>query len=70
VCISATSAGRIYVKFVVGEFYENLATKNTFGESLAEISDTLREDLRKFYCCLRCYIGTKALSSSDMISGF
>ena len=47
--ISASSTARIYVKFDIGNFYENLSRK----PYRAKISTALHEDRTKFYWCRR-----------------
>jgi hypothetical protein len=58
--ISTAPIGRISAKFGIGKFYENLSTSSKFGEKLAKISGTLREDVSRFYSCQRHKFATKA----------
>jgi hypothetical protein len=58
--ISTAPTGRVSLKFVIVEFHENPPRASKFGSNRTKISDTLHEDLRTFYCCLRC-LHTSAL---------
>ena len=60
-CITSAPTGRIFVKSHIGDFYENLSRNSKYGQSRTKLSDTLQEDLSKFYCCRRQSVATKAL---------
>lgn len=50
-CINAVSTGRIFAKFDIKDFYEDLSKHFKFGETRREIADTLHEELNvHFYC--------------------
>jgi hypothetical protein len=46
VCVSSVPTGRIFVKFDIVDFYENLSRKPTFFKNKTKMSGTLR-----LYCC-------------------
>jgi hypothetical protein len=61
-CISWASTGRIFVKFDIGDFHENVSTKSKFGYNLTQISGTLHEDLNTFilfYSDIKSFNNTK-----------
>jgi hypothetical protein len=45
VCISAAPTRRIFVKFDIGEFYENLLRKSKFVSNWAKMSGIVQEGL-------------------------
>jgi hypothetical protein len=47
---SAAPPRRIFVKFDIGAFYENLPRKSKFGQNRTILSNTLNEDQSTFYC--------------------
>jgi len=52
-CNSAAPTGRISVKFVIGDFYENMSKISRFGQTRTKILGTLREDLSTFLLLLK-----------------
>jgi hypothetical protein len=46
--ISVAPTGRIFVKFDIGHFYENLSINSKFCTNRTKISGTLREDVSTF----------------------
>ena len=50
-CISSAPTKPIYVKFDIGDFYENLLRNAKFSLNREKILGTLHEDLSTFYCC-------------------
>jgi len=49
--ISPPTTGRISIKFRIGDCYENVSGKFTFGYIRTNVSVTLREDLNMVLCC-------------------
>jgi hypothetical protein len=47
-CISAIPTGRIFVKFDIVDFYENLSKTSKFGYDRAKLLGTLHEDVSTF----------------------
>ena len=66
--ISSAPTGRIFVKFYVGHFHQNLSRRSKFVYNRATIWESLHEDQRLFYCCRRHYIVIKVRSSSEISS--
>ena len=50
-CISADRTERIFPKFDIGEFHENLSKISEIGSSRTKPSGTLHEDINTFHCC-------------------
>jgi hypothetical protein len=51
-CVSTAHTGRICVKFGIGVVCDDLSKNSRFGYDQTEM-DTIREDLRMFYCFRR-----------------
>jgi hypothetical protein len=53
VCLSAFDNSRIaegiFMKFYIGDFYENFLTHSSFGENWTVVMGTLHEDLETFF---------------------
>jgi hypothetical protein len=68
-CISTAPTEKIFMKFDLGDFEENMSQKFKFVSNQSKISGTLQEDLSTLYYCRRQKISIKALSSREVVSG-
>ena len=64
---STVPNGRIFLKFDIEGFYENLLRKPKFSYNRAKLSGTLHKDPSTFYRSHRHKIAKKVPSSSEMI---
>jgi len=68
-CVNLAPTGRIFVKFDIGDLYQNLSIKSKFGYSRTKVSGTLRKGLSTFYRCRHHKLAIKLLSSSKTVLG-
>ena len=62
-CIIPDTAERIYVKFSIGDFRENLSEDFHICLKSAKMLDIVHEELIMFYCCRRHKFSVKAFLS-------